>query len=76
MKFSMQLERRYYLALVAYAVLGGLIWFTLGDETLHVSGREIKMKVLPAIVIAGFALKTILHWHANRLRTDGGAKKG
>jgi hypothetical protein len=72
----MQLEKRYYTALVVYAVLGALIWFTLGDETIHISGREIKMKVLPAIVVAGFALKTVLHWHAERLRAQGEAKKG
>jgi hypothetical protein len=72
----MQLERRYYTALVVYALLGALIWFTLGDETLHISGREIKMKVLPAVIVAGFALKTILHRHAERLRAEGEAKKG
>ena len=75
-KVVMDLERRYWVALAIYAILGILIWFTLGDGTVHVAGREVKLKWIPALILAGFVFRTMLHRKAERLRRGSGSVEG
>ena len=68
------LDRRFYTALVAYAVLGALAWFTLGEGSVLVGGRPVEIRMLPLLVLGGFALRTLLARQAEMIRRE--PKKG
>jgi hypothetical protein len=65
------LDRKYWVALALYAVLGALAWFTLGTGKVFVSGRPVELRLLPLIIIGGLALRTVLARHAEKIRRDG-----
>ena len=62
------LERRFPIALGLYAVLGLLVWFTMGEGKVLVHGRPVELRLLPLIVIGGLALRTVLARQADRIR--------
>jgi hypothetical protein len=66
------LDRKFWIALVLYAVLAVLAWFTVGEGIVLVSGWRIELRLLPLIVIGGMVLKTVLARHAEKIRRDGG----
>ncbi len=63
------LARRYPIALVLYAVLAALSWFTL-DGTVIVGGRQVELRLVPLIIICGLALRTMLAMRAERIRRE------
>ena len=65
------LERRYPIALVLYAVLGLLVWFTMGEGKVLVFGKPVEMRLVPLVVLGGFALRTVLARQAERIRRQG-----
>jgi hypothetical protein len=65
------LEQRFWVALGLYLVLGALVWFTMGEGKVFVMGRPVEMRLVPLIVIGGFALRTVLARQAERIRRDG-----
>jgi hypothetical protein len=65
----MTIERRFYVALVIYAVLGLLIWTTLGYTPIRIEGRDIDFRVVPSLILGMFAVRTILFRQAERIRT-------
>jgi hypothetical protein len=77
------LDRKYWIALGLYAVLAVLAWFTIGDSRVLVPwfdlsegsivtvSRPVQMRLLPLVVLGGFALKTILARHAEKIRRGG-----
>ena len=76
------LDRKFWMALALYAVLAALAWFTLGGDKVLVPwfdlsegrivgvSRLVQMRLLPLIVLGGFALKTVLARHAEKIRRD------
>jgi hypothetical protein len=68
---SPDLERRFPIALALYAVLGLLIWFTMGDEKVLVHGKWVDLRMVPMIVIGGLAVRTVLARQADRIRRSG-----
>jgi len=64
------LEKKYWAALVLYAGLAVLSWFTL-DGRIPVGGRLVELKLVPLVVIAGFALRTMVAMRAEKIRRDG-----
>jgi hypothetical protein len=64
-------DRKYRIALALYAVLGVLAWFTLGEGTVFVGGRPVELRLLPLVVLGGFALRTVLAHHAEKIRHGG-----
>jgi hypothetical protein len=64
------LDRRFYTALWAYAVLGALAWFTLGEGSVFVAGRPVELRLLPLLVLGGFALRTVVARQAEKIRRD------
>jgi len=66
------LERRFPIALGLYAVLGLLVWFTMGEEKVLVYGKPVDLRLLPLIVIGGLALRTVLARQAERIRRQRG----
>ena len=68
-----EMARRYPIALVLYAVLAVLSWFTLEGKVL-VMGRPVELRLVPLIIIGGLALRTMVAMQAEKIRRDG--KKG
>ena len=65
-----ELARKYRIAMVLYAVLAALSWFTL-DGKIPVGGRLVELKLIPLVIIGGFALRTLLAMKAEKIRRDG-----
>jgi hypothetical protein len=64
------LEKKYPVALVLYAVLAVLSWFTLEGKIL-VEGRLVELRLVPLVIIGGLALRTVLTMKAERIRREG-----
>ena len=64
------LARRYRIALVLYAVLAALSWFTL-DGKISVGGRLVELKLIPLVIIGGLALRTMVAMKAEKIRREG-----
>jgi hypothetical protein len=66
----MQKRRRFYVALAIYAVLAMLIWVTMEDVPLPVGNGQVGVRSLTLIVLALFAVRTVLHFRAEQIRDD------
>ena len=64
------LERKYWIALVLYAVLALLSWFTL-DGKIPVGGRLVELRLIPLVIIGGLALRTMVAMKAEKVRREG-----
>ena len=73
---SADFDRRFRLALALYAVLGLLVWFTMGEGKVLVHGRLVEMRLVPLIVIGGLALRTVVARQAERIRRQDGKVSG
>ena len=65
------LERRYPIALVLYGVLGILCWFTVGEGRIVLFGKPVELRWIPILILATFALRTVLVRQADKIRHDG-----
>jgi hypothetical protein len=65
------LDRKFWLALVLFAALAALAWFTVGEGVFLVHGRPVELRILPMIIIGGMALRTVLAHHAEKTRRSG-----
>ena len=66
----MQKRKRFYVAIAIYAVLGLLIWTLMVDVPLPVGSGHIGIRSLTLMVLAFFALRTLLHWRADEIRSE------
>ena len=82
------LDRKFWIALGLYGILAGLAWFTLGDDKVFVPwfdlsdwkmvavSRPVQIRLIPLIVLGGFALRTVLARQAEKIRRDGDSGDG
>ena len=70
------LDWRFRLALALYAVLGLLVWFTMGEGKVLVHGRPVDLRLVPLIVIGGLALRTAVAHQAEKIRRQDGDGRG
>jgi hypothetical protein len=66
------LDRKYWIALGLYVVLAVLAWWTIGEGTVAVFGRQIEIRWIPVFVLGTFAFRTYIAMQAERLRRSGG----
>ena len=66
----MQKRKRFYVALAIYAVLAVLIWVTMEDVPLPVGNGHVGIRSLTLIVLALFAVRTVLHFRADEIRDE------
>jgi len=66
-----ELERKFKIALVLYAVLAALAWFTLDAQPVIIAGKMVNLRLLPLIIVGGLALRTVLAWKADKIRRRG-----
>jgi hypothetical protein len=64
------LDRKYWVALALYGFLAALVWFTMDAGKVLVFGRPVELRLVPLIVIAVLALRTVLARHAEKIRND------
>ena len=65
------LERKYWIALSLYAGLGLLVWFTVGEGRVIVFGKTVELRLIPMLILATFALRTVLVRQADKIRHGG-----
>ena len=65
------LNRKFWIALALYGVLGLLVWFTMGEGKVLVMGRPVEMRLVPLVILGGLALRTVLARQAERIRRGG-----
>jgi len=68
-------NKRFGFALAAYALLGLLIWTTLGDIPIRIAGGQISFRGLTLAIVAFFAVRTLLHWRSEQARTQDEEKE-
>ena len=68
---GMDLQRRYPIALLLYGVLAVLAWFTVGEGTILVFGKPVELRLIPVLILALFALRTMLVHQADKIRHGG-----
>ena len=66
----MQKRKRFYVALAIYAVLAVLIWVTMEDVPLPVGNGQVGIRSLTLIVLAVFAVRTVLHFRTEQIRDE------
>ena len=66
----MQKRKRFYVALAIYAVLAVLVWVTMEDVPLPVGNGQVGIRSLTLIVLAVFAVRTVLHFRAQQIRDE------
>jgi hypothetical protein len=67
---GLNLDRKYWVALVLYAGLAVLSWFTL-DGRISVGGRLVELRLIPLVIIGAFALRTMVAMKAEKIRREG-----
>ena len=67
----MDIQRRFRISLIAYAVLAVLIGATL-HGSIMVNGHLINLQYAALVIVGLFALKTLLHWKAEQIQEGKG----
>ncbi len=62
-------------AMIAFAVLGAMAGWTLGDASFVVGQRRVEMRVAVWIMLGGFALKTLIAWGRYRAEAADDAER-
>jgi len=67
-KAGSELDRKFWIAMLAYGILGAVIWFTLGEGTVLAFGRPVEIRLIPLLVIGTFAFRTYIAREAEKIR--------
>jgi len=62
------LDRKFWPAMAAYAILAVAAWFTLGEGSILIQGRPVEIRLLPLFVLGVLAFRTWLARQADRIR--------
>ena len=66
------LDRKYWIALGLYVVLAVLAFWTIGEGTVVVFGRQIGIRWIPVFILGTFAFRTYVAMQAERVRRGSG----
>lgn len=79
----MEQQKKFYVALAVYAVLALLVWITIDNTAIYIPvpvGRDghsvaygairLSLRQLTWIILGFFALRTWLHWRADKIRAE------
>ena len=61
-------DRKFRIAMVLYGVLAVAIWFTFGEDKIHVSGGQVQIRWIPLLIIGLFAFRTWVAREADKIR--------
>jgi hypothetical protein len=68
--FWMQQDKRFWIAMAIYAALAVLAWITMTNDGIQVAGNGISLRGLVFILLGFFAVRTVLHWRAEKIRAE------
>ena len=71
----MTVNKKFALALIAYAVLGILAWTTLSDEAIPVAGWNLKVRTGTLLILGLFAFKSALFYWRTRIEEEQAGSK-
>ena len=63
-------ERKFWAALGLYAILGLVVWFTLGEGTTLAFGRPVAIRTITLMVIGLFVFRTVMAREADKIRRN------
>ena len=63
-----ELNWKFWVALVLYAVLALLVWFTMDAGKIPIYGRPVDLRLVPLVIIGALALRTVLARRADGVR--------
>ena len=61
-------ERKFWIALGLFGILAVVTWFTLGDGSIPVFGRQVEIRWIPLFVIATFVFRAYIAREADKIR--------
>jgi hypothetical protein len=64
------MDRKYWVALALFGVLAAAAWLTMGEGRILIHGKWVELRLLPLLVLGGFALRTILAHQAEKIRRE------
>jgi hypothetical protein len=68
----MQLEKRFWIAMAAYVILGTLAWLTMDATPVQIAGSQISFRGITLVVLGFFAVQTVLRfWKIRAERKRG-----
>jgi hypothetical protein len=68
----MQLEKRFWIAMGTYVVLGVLAWLTMDATPVPIAGGQISFRGFTELILGFFAVQTVLRFWKMR----AGRKRG
>jgi hypothetical protein len=66
----MDQRKRFFVAMALYVVLAFLVWLVMDDSAVPVGSGQVSVKGLTLALLAFFAVRTVLHWNAERIRAQ------
>jgi hypothetical protein len=70
LELQMDQRKRFFVAMALYAVLALLAWLMMDDSAVSVGSGQISVRGLTFALLAFFAVRTMLHWNAERIRAQ------
>jgi len=64
------IKKKFVLALIAYAVLGILIWTTLSDEPIRIFNGNIRLRTGTLLIVGLFAFRSVLYYWRTRIEEE------
>ena len=61
-------DRKFWIALALFGILAVGIWFTFGEATVFVFGRQVQLRLIPLFVVATFVFRTVMAREADKIR--------
>jgi len=71
----MQQEKRLWVALAALLGLAVLAWYTMDNTPIQLAGGHISFRGFTLVVLGFFAARTVLHWKAEKIRSENGSNE-
>jgi hypothetical protein len=64
------IQKKFVLALIAYAVLGILAWTTLSDEPIQILNANIRLRTGTLLILGLFAFRSALFFWRTRIEIE------
>ena len=61
-------DRKFWIALSLFGVLAAVSWFSFGDGTVFVFGRQVQLRVIPLFILGTFVFRTVMAREADKIR--------
>jgi hypothetical protein len=69
------IKKKFAVALIAYAALGVLAWTTLSDETIPISGWNLKLRTGTLLILGLLVFKSVLFYWRMRIEEEQAESK-